>query len=169
MKDYFNQLVNACAGDNEFAAKALEHALLTGFVDASSLKLDDDVRAVMTHYDAIIENYRSALNLKDAVNDVANTVASNGHRTMPEFISAAFLCNTALTKNFNTASSLKLVLSAARVFLEQGLAKYVPVPGFSAPCEENHWFDARVASEYAFLVARVRTALGLNRTALEVA
>ncbi len=64
MKNYLADLINECAGDNAFAAEAIEHALFTGFVTAASLKLEDDVREIMSNYDAIIENYRSARNLK---------------------------------------------------------------------------------------------------------
>lgn len=169
MKNYLAELVEECAGDNAFAAEAIEHALFTGFVAANSLKKDDDVFEIMSNYDAIIENYRAARNLKAAVKDVTDTVAANGNRSVAEFISAAFICNIALTKNWESASSLKLALETARGFLETGLRKYVPVPGYSTPCEQNHWFEASVAVNYATLVARVRTALGLNRTALEVA
>jgi len=64
MKNYLADLVNECAGDNMFAAEAIEHALFTGFVSACLLKFEDDVRKIMSNYDAIIENYRASRNLK---------------------------------------------------------------------------------------------------------
>jgi len=58
IKRHLENVVELCAGDNEFAAEAIEVALIMGWVILGYENLQRDALIVMCRYDDIIEAYR---------------------------------------------------------------------------------------------------------------
>ena len=58
IKRYLENLIELCAGDNAFAAEALEVAVIMGWVKLGYADLEADAVNVMGQYDEIIVSYR---------------------------------------------------------------------------------------------------------------
>jgi len=65
MKNYLNDVICACS-EHQFGQDAVEHAILTGQVKLA-YDLAGDVRAIMSQYDAIVENYQREINRNEEV------------------------------------------------------------------------------------------------------
>jgi hypothetical protein len=58
-KNYLNNLLCACAPDNQFAQDAIEHAIVCGNAPVTGF-IESDIVNIMKHYDTHILNYRTA-------------------------------------------------------------------------------------------------------------
>lgn len=57
LKNYFNDLLCACAPGNQFAQDAIEHCLVCGNVELTYNPAIDQ-KNIMEQYDSILESYR---------------------------------------------------------------------------------------------------------------
>ena len=65
-KNYHLRLLETCAAENGFAQEAIDYALKLNLVRTNGEDFDADVRAIMTHYDEILDAYRCLMEPKAA-------------------------------------------------------------------------------------------------------